>query len=312
MKSLIFFVFVLCLVAGCKTTDGPAQPVSWERQSAYLSRVRDPRLYGLGIYETPAGIEIRGGGRLHPGQIEKLQMKAKDPVRPVVEVRGEFGRRWPVLLDVTASKSWINFDLAQKLDAIPVGEGDAMLLREAGSEIVRAVSLVPSMRFGQLYIEQPLLQVRMTEDPAGELERGIESPQIKGVIGWDILRRFAQIRFQPDSGDVILVTDEAYQPNPGLLTARLPLVQHAGVCAVYGNIAGRKRMVLIDPAGAFETALPEAVPGGRIELTEDLFVDAVVSGKSSSGIRLGAEWLQQFTITVCPQEGAVYFERVED
>lgn len=312
MKSLIFTVLVLCLVAGCKTTDGPAQPVSWRQQSAYLSRVRDPRLYGLGIYETPSGIEIRGGGRLHPGQIEKLEMKTKNPVRPVVDVRSEFGRRWPVLLDMTAVKSWINYDLAQKLDAIPVGEGDAMLLREPDSEIVRAVSLVPSMRFGQLYIEQPLIQVRLTEGPAGELERGIESLQIKGVIGWDILRRFAQIRLQPDSGDVILVTDEVYQPNPGLLVARLPLVQHAGVCAVHGQVAGRKRIVLLDPAGAFEVALPEAVPGGRIELAEGLSAAPAVSEKSPGGIRLGAEWLQQFHVTVCPQEGAVYFERIQD
>jgi hypothetical protein len=312
MKRIGLGFLMLAALTGCKTTEEPPQPVSWGQQSAYLARVRDPRLYGLGIYQTSSGIEFRGGGRLHPGQMERLDMEAKKPFRPVVMLRGNFGRRWPVLLDLTANKSWVNFDLARKLEAVPVGEREAMLLRESDSGISRAVSLIPSMRLGQLFIEQSLVQVRLTEGSAGSLERGIEKPQIKGVLGWDILRRFAQIQFRFDRGEVILVSDEVYRPNPDTVIARLPLVTKAGACAVRGTVDGKERLILIDPSGDFDAALPGATPGASITLTDDLIFSPSVLADSPGGLRLGAGALQPFRLTVCPQAGVVYFEKTAD
>ena len=115
--KMIFGFFVLALFVGCETTkiDPEAKPISWAKQKAYLSRSRDPRVFGMSIYQTPSGLQIRGGGRLHPSQAAALPMNVTEPFRPVVNLSDSFGRERPVLLDLVSSRTWLEFGAAQKM-----------------------------------------------------------------------------------------------------------------------------------------------------------------------------------------------------
>jgi len=307
--ALILSATAILLAAGCKTTE--TKPVPWKEQSAYMAKVRDPRIYGFSMYQLPGGaLEYRGGSRLHPNQAAILPMKAEDPLRPVGILRGNFGLDSPLLFDFTAASSWLEFDLAQKLGAQPISEGKAQLVKVPGEEIAGCLSTVPSMRFGQLYIERPLVYVRMASGPLGSLARGIEKPELKGVVGWNLLNKFEQIQMDYSGKRVVLSTAEvAYDPDPARVVAKIPLVKHAGACAVRGTVDGKAGLVLIDPAGDFEIATDGAAAVSSVQLDAGLVFSVPAVAKSPGGTRVGARLLKKYRVTVCPQAGMVYFEK---
>lgn len=308
-KRFIFMAGLMALVlAGCKTTEPEETvPVSWEEQQLFMKRVSDPRIFGLNIYETPSGPQIRGGGRLHPEQSEALKMQVESPMRPVVPLHGNFGVQWPVLLDLTASYTVLEFDTARKAGARPVGEqGRAQLIKSPGDDVAACVSLIPSLRLGQLFVENPLVNVRFANGPLGPVARGIDEPVLRGVVGWNVLEKLEQIQFLYSAGRVVLKTTESYVPNPNLLVAELPLVQHAGACAVRGIVNGRREMILIDPAGDFEVAASGAV--SSLALGSELAFSNPVVSSSPGGVRIGARLLENYRMTVCPNAGVIYFE----
>jgi hypothetical protein len=306
--SLILFTSAVLLAAGCKTTE--TKPVGWDEQQGYMAKVKNPQRFGYSIHQTPAGIDYRGGGRLHPNQVAALPMKAEEPLRPVVMLRGKFGFASPLLLDFTASSGWMEFDLAQTFGAQPVGEDRAQLVKTPGEEIAGCLSVVQTLRLDQLYIENPLVYVRLANGPLGTVARGIEKPELKAVLGWDLLRMFGRIRLDYSGKKVVLSTaDAAYIPNPALLVATMPLVKHAGACVVRGAVDGKAGLILIDPAGDFEVATDGAEAVSAIQLDAGLIFSAPAVAKSPGGTRIGARLLQNYTVTVCPQAGVIYFEK---
>lgn len=307
-KTMVCLLAVLILSAGCKTTEAETRPVSWKQQSEYLAGVRDPRIFGLDICQTPAGVEIRGGGRMHPNQVEAQPMAAGEPPRPVVMLTGKFGIQWPVLLDCTASQSWFEFDTARQIGARPVGERDAQLVRPRGEEIAGCLSLVPALRLGQIHISSPLVFVRMANGPLGSFARGIDQPVPKGVIGWDLLKKMEQIVFDYDGGQVFLSTGPAAAPDPQQVLAELPLVQHAGACMVRGSVDGRETLILIDPAGDFELATEGGAAAGTVQLGDRLVLANPAVSASPGGTRMGARLLEKYQIMICPREGIVYIQ----
>ena len=307
--ALILFTSAVLLTAGCKTTE-ETKPVTWGEQQAYMARVKDPRQFGYSIYQTPAGIDYRGGCRLHPNQVAALSMKAEEPLRPVVMLRGKFGLESPLLFDFTAPSSWMEFDLAQTIGAQPIGEGGAQLVKMPGEEISGCLSVVPALRLDQLYIENPLVCVRLANGPLGMVSRGIETPELKGVIGWDLLKKFGQIQLDYAGKRIVLLTAEtAYVPNPAFLVAKIPLVKYAGACVVRGTVDGKAGLILIDPAGDFEVATDGAAAVASVQLDAGLIFSVSAVTNSPGGTRIGARLLQNYTVTVCPPAGVVCFEK---
>ena len=307
-KTILFLPLVAVLLfAGCKTIDPETKPISWKQRQAYLAKMRDPRIFGLSIYQTPSGLELRGGGRLHPQQATALPMltEKEQTLRPVVDMDGGFNRSWPVLLDLSSSRTWLEFTTAKKLFARPVGERDPDLIHLPGEEVPACLSVISSLRLGQLYIENPLVCVRLAEGSLGPLTRGIDDLGLKGVIGWDLLKKMEQIRFLYSIGQVVLFTTEPYDPDPSLVIATLPLVKHAGACAVRGKVDGKETLILIDPVGDFEIA----GPASRIELAPNLVFSSSEGLPSPGGVRIGARVLQNYEVSICPKAGVVYFER---
>ena len=306
--KILFFtqLTILLLLAGCKTTeiDDETKPVSWNIQKAYLSKVRDPRVFGLSIYQTPSGLQIRGGGRLHPQQAAALPMKAEEPFRPVVELSGNFSRGGSILLDLVSNRTWLEFSTARKLRATPVAERKPELIRLPNEEVAACLSMVSKLRLDQLHIEDSLVYVRLAEGSLGPLTRGIDDLGIKGVIGWDLLKKMEQIHFLYSIGQVILFTTEPYDPDPSQVIAALPLVKHAGVCAVRGKVDGKETIILIDPAGDFEIA----GTASSIELAPNLIFSSSEVSPSPGGVRIGARLLQNYEISICPKAGVLYVE----
>lgn len=306
---MIFSAGAVLLFAGCKTTE-EVKPVTWKEQSAYLAKVQDPRYYGYNIYQTPAGLDYRGGSRLHRNQIAEIPMVTEGLPRPAGMLPGKFGKESAWLFDFTASNSWLEFDLAVSLGARPISEGKAQLVKIAGDDTPGCLSIIPTLRMDQLYIENPLVYVRLDNGPLGAPARGIETPMIKGVLGWDILKKLEQIHLDYKARRLVLTTARIeYNPDPALVLAKVPLVKHAGACVVQGVVDGQKKMILIDPAGDFEVATDGASAVGTIQLGEDLMISAPIVSVSPGGTRIGARLLQNYKLAVCPQEGLVYFEK---
>lgn len=307
MKTGLFSLSALLLLAaGCKTTE--TKPVPWKEQSAYLSTVRDPRIYGFSIYQTPGGVEYRGG-RMHANQGAALSMKVDNPPRPVVPLRGSYGMSTPVLLDFCTAASCLEFGLAKKLGAVPMGEREAQMVKLPGEEFAGIPSTVSSLRFKKLMIESPLVYVRLATGPFSTLARGIEKPEVKGVIGWEQLKKFEQIQLEYSKKKVVLSTAKnLYAPNPAVVVARIPLVRYAGACAVRGMVNGKESLILIDPAGDFEVATDGAAPVASLQLDPEMSFSAPGVVKSPGGTRIGAKLLQNYRITICPQAGFIYFE----
>lgn len=310
-NMLIISSIAILLSAGCKTTQTETKPLPWREQSAYFAGVRDPRRFGYSIYQTPDGkIDYRGGCRLHPRQGAVLSMKTDEPLRPVGMLKGNFGFESPLLFDFASVSSWMEFELARKLGAQPIGEGSTHLVKLSGEEIAGCLSIVPTIRLGQLYIENPLVYVRMATGFMGPLARGIEKPELTGVLGWDMLRRFGQIQLNYAKKQIAFLSDEQnYMPDPTKLVATVPLVKHAGVCAVRGTVDGKSALILIDPAGDFEIATDQAAAVSSVQLDAGLTFTSSEMAVSPGGIRIGARLLQRYCVTVCPAGGLIYFEK---
>ncbi|MBM4152032.1 MAG: hypothetical protein FJ220_00730 [Kiritimatiellaceae bacterium] len=313
MKNLMLLcgAGVVLLMAGCKTTEQtPVKPVSWKKQSAYLATVTDPPRYGYSIYQTPNGIRFRDGYRFHPNQGKSFSMIVENPVRPAIRMVGMFGLQPPVLLDFSMSSSWMEFDTAKSLGAIPVSEGEAQLIKRPDDEIPACLSLIPTQRLGTIMVENPLVYVRMANGSLGSIDRGIWEPELKAVVGWELLRNFENIELNYVKKTVTLTTVKmAYRPDPAQVVAQLPLVKSAGVCAVRGTVDGKSEMILIDPAGDFEVATDEAKLVTTVQLSEGLVISNPGIAKSPGGTRIGARILQNYRITICPKDGMIYFEK---
>jgi len=295
------------LLAGCRTTEEP-RAVSWRAQQAYLAGLRDPRLYRIDIYNTPAGVQYRGGGRLHPNQMEVRTMEAEEPWRSVVMMTGRFGDRTPVLLDFTSPFSWMEFDTARTLGAVPIGEREARLVKYPEDEHGACLSVVSKLRFGILHIEEAMMYVRFGNGDLGPLARGIKEPVAKAVIGWDLLKKFEYFQFDYLSGSILLSTTEPYVPHPDHLLAAVPVVKHAGVCAVSSELNGKSTLLLIDPLGDFEVAA-DSPSAFSLRLDKGFVAEGAMAAPSPGGTRLGARFLEKYRVTICPQAGVIYFER---
>ena len=116
--------------------------------------------------------------------------------------------------------------------------------------------------------------------------------------------RTRDLRFDegPTSEDVAVARAQVFEAEARLAAVEIQLAKQALVAPRNGLISRK----LVVPG---ELATPGAVPLSLIDLGNIKISKPEAVAESPGGIRMSAHALCQCDITVCPQEGLIYFER---
>lgn len=318
----VLLILLASLLPGCKSwkgNDDEEVVLSTKQQKAYLSHSKLPQQYGFDVYPTPFGVAMRGEARLHPNQMASASFKKNGA--PVIPVKGRSSRmKMNALLDPCSPSSWIEFSNAQEFKAIPLGIDGRNVPYRGENDIGRVhayAAVITQLRIDQLFIENAPIFVRMAMNSLGPLNRGIESPSIDAVLGYDILRNFAYVQFNIADGTINFSASRPYAPHDDLLMskARIADVPKGGL-AVQGAIFGDRMPVLLDFAGDFHFARSDTNINttAQVSLGDVVYLDVPTRRLPLryKAPRAGRRMLEKYLITVCPLERAVYFERYPD
>jgi hypothetical protein len=312
-------LLIAAFMAGCNSAEYDSEQqyvLSENEQKDYLSYAKQPQQFGFTVYPHQGGIALKGIARQHPLHMASVNFIGGDA--PVIKVRGKASRmKMNALLDTSSPTSWLEYDTAEEFDAIPLGLDKQVFPYQGGDDtgaVNAFAAVVTQMRIDQLCIEDIPLFVRMAAYTLGPLNRGISSPRIDGVFGYDVLGTFEYIRIDLEAGTVDFSATTPYTPNENLLmtTARISSSSTYGL-AVEGAVFGEPTPIVLDIAGNyhFESSTADSNVTKQVRLGEVVYVKVPTRLPIRRNLppRAGRLMLQKYIITVCPLKGVVYFER---
>jgi len=306
-------------LAGCSTSmkgAGGEVLMPAVQQNTYLSHAKSPRQFGFSVHPIKEGYAFQGSGRLHPNHLASPSfLKGKIPV---IKMRGRSPRNtMNVLLDFSAPSSWMEFSTSQKFGATFLGwENNVFPYRGPYNTggVAAYAGVVSQLRINQLFMENTPFYIRMATGSLGPIERGIRSPQIAAVLGWDNLRNFEYIQIDQRNRYVQFSSSQPYTPHEDLLMtkARILPLRNYGL-AVEGAIFGETTPILLDFAGNYHFARGDI----KVSSTKQVSIGDVVFRQAptlllpvhNSPPRAGRKLLENYLITICSNQGVVYFER---
>jgi hypothetical protein len=313
-------LMIAALMAGCSTVDYDSEEqylLTENEQKGFLSYAKQPQQFGFTVYQTQDGnIALRGVARQHPLHTASARFIGGDA--PVIKLGGKARRmKMNALLDTSSPNSWMEFDTAEEFDVFPLGVDGQVFPYQGGYDtgaVNAFAAVVTQLRIDQLCIEDIPLYVRMAAYTLGPINRGIYSPVIDGVLGYDVLGTFEYIRLDLMEGTVDFSATSPYSPNENLLmtTAKIISASSYGL-AVEGAIFGEPTPIILDIAGNyhFENSKAEAAVTELVSLGDVVYVTVPtrLPIRGSLPPRAGRLMLQKYIITICPNKGVVYFER---
>ncbi len=311
---------LVLVVAGCtsiKAPDTPETVLPEIQQEAYLSRSESPQHFGFSTYPVRGGIGLRGAARLHPNHIATARMPSSGV--PAIKLRGRSARnRINALLDVSSPTSWMEFTAAQEFDAVFLAFRSQNIPYRGGyntGNVAAYAAVVSQLRIDRLFIENIPLYVRMATGSLGPLARGVRRPDIGTVFGYDILKQFAFIQFDFEAGIIRFSSSKSYTPSENLLMSTVKITNQPNFgLAVEGALFGEPSPVILDLAGDFHFARGDTrvATTRQISIGDLVFrqVPTLILPLNSSPPRAGRRLLQDYIITVCPQDEVVHFERI--
>lgn len=318
-RKLLSLLLVTSLLSGCKSPKGKGDEevlLSAKDQRAILSNAKLPQQYGFEVYPTPTGIAMRGDARLHPNQMATAHFK-KDAV-PVITVKGRSSRmKMNALIDPSSPTSWLELGKAREFKAVFLGIQGQHLRYHGGYNTGDADAygaVITQLRIDKLFIENVPLYVRMALNSLGPLNRGIKSPKVDGVVGYDILRNFEYVRFNLAEDTVDFSASIPYTPHEDRLMSAAGIVDlpNSGF-AVQGAIFGDETPILLDFAGDYSFARSDTniATTAQVSLGEVVYlkVPTVLLPVRNLPPRAGRKMLEQYVVTICPNRRVVYFER---
>ncbi|MBN2162634.1 MAG: hypothetical protein JXR25_10485 [Pontiellaceae bacterium] len=320
MTRKLFALFTAgALLAGCSTfkkdKDHEA-PLSKAQIQSALVRAKPPQQFGFAVYPTQNGIAMNGRARLHPQHIAAVKSISNE--LPVIKLRGAEARmKLNAIIDPVSEYSWIDYDTAMELRGSFLGL-DGRTLPYKGrmniGNIEAYAAVLPQLRIEQLFIESIPVYVRMATGSIGQLDRGIKSPRVNALLGYDLLRNFEYIQFDPVSGNITFSSTSTYTPDENLLIGRAAIISQDGLgLAVSGDIDGEATPILLDFAGNYYFARPRATMNTtqNVGLGEVIYVNAPTrNALTDDGMpRAGLQMLMKYKVTICPRTSLVYFER---
>ncbi|MDF7824911.1 hypothetical protein P4B35_12885 [Pontiellaceae bacterium B12227] len=287
------------------------------QQNTYLSHAKDPAQFGFRTTQTANGTLLQdANARLHRGQTVQLQLSEKQI--PVFTLRGRSQRmKTMALLDTSSPTSWMEFSTSQKFAATFLGTDSYKLPYNGKYNIGKAsayAAVISTLRIDSLRIENTPVYVRMALHSLGPLARGITSPDIGAVIGYDVLKEFEYIQFNSHDRTLELSSTDAYTPNAELLMseAKIVTLKDHGL-AVEGALLGEPAPIVLDFAGDYHFSRGDV----KVNVTKQISLGDVVFRKVPTLLlptydappRAGRRLLENYIITICPKKSVVYFER---
>jgi hypothetical protein len=317
-----YSILAAAMLAGCTTSSDkpPVESFLTEReQKLILAQARPPQHYGFSAFPIDDGIGFRGAARLHPNQMATRDLQKGN--MPVVEIRGRSPRnKMNVLLDTSSPHSWLEYANAEALGAIFLGMDDVVIPYRGGYNtggINAYGGVVTQLRIDQLFMENIPFYIRMAAGSLGPLARGIISPPVDAILGYDNLAQFEYIQFDPMNGKVGFSATIPYVPHDSLVMTEAKIVNQRNYgLAVEGAIFGKPTPIILDFGGDYHLARGDA----RVSSTKQVSIGDVVYRQvptlllpiNSSPPRAGRKMLEKYVITICPRLGVVYFERIPE
>lgn len=317
MRGGFFFIgFLLLLTSGCQTTQ---DEIIWDSFAVrkFARSFKDPRYYGLSIYETKGGGEtVSDGFRLHYSQTVTLPMTKSAPAfAPFVVVQGRFGDPQVSLIDLASPECWADLDAYSQLRMVTLGYQQAIPYRGNRSlgGASAYLSLCTQLRLGALYVENALIYTRLATGGLGPIDRDIDEPAAGMVLGWDLIRRFEVVRFDFAERRVSFSSTAPAEIDESRLSGTAEMIEVPGYgCVVAGSAAGRPQRFVLDPAGDFELAWPNkaAAVMGELSVGTLAFRNVAVSAAEMDGDlpHIGGRLLSKYAVTLCPRRKKVYFQ----
>lgn len=315
--KIIPVLFTIAALSGCSTPESSKENVlSAMQKNTYLSHTKPLEQFGFRAFPTENGVSFKGNARLHPNHM--AQTKYKNTL-PVITMRGTSRRRSiNVLLDTSSTSSWIEFLAAQEMNAYFLGVNDEAIPYRGKyntGKVDAYASVISHMRINQLFIENIPLYTRMAMDSLGPLARGIHTPQVDMVLGYDTLRKFESIQFNPKKKTITFSATTPYTPSPNIITHQARIIHLRGNgLMIEGSIDGQPLPIVLDFAGDYYFARGDQ----KVNITKQVSLGEVVYKQVPTLLlpahkappRVGRKLLNRYVITICNHEGIVYFERI--
>ncbi len=318
-QSVAILILSSLLLAGCISNNGEPEdnPLSSAQIEMCLSRTRPPQQFGFSIFAVEGGVAYAGRGRLHPNHFTSAEMLEENI--PVIRMRGRSKRNtMTVLVDTSSPVSWMEFSTSQDFNAYFMGINDNVIPYRGNYNtggIKAFASVVTQVRIDNLFIENIPFYIRMSQGSLGPLARGIHKPEIDAIVGYDNLRSFEYVQFDLQDNTISFSASQPYTPNPDILLDVAKIVKAPGYgLAIEGKLDDQPIPLILDFAGDFslargdiKVATTRLLQMGHISLRD---VPTLVLPTHVAPPRVGRKLLTPYLITICNNEGVVYFEKL--
>lgn len=316
-KKLTTFFVAVGLLTGCSSTKNQNENRLSDAQiQSALASAKPPQQFGFTVYPTQDGIAMNGNARLHP--LHVASEKFMGDAYPIIKMEGSAARmKLNALIDTSSADSWFEYKKAMEFRTSFLGLDNRTIPYRGSSyigEVPAYAAVIPQLRINQLFIENSPVYVRMATGSLGPLVRGIEKPQIDAIIGFDILRNFEYVQIDLMRKTINFSSTEPYTTNDERLIGEAFIVNAKGAgLAVQGDVSGKETPILLDFAGNYSFALPNANVNTtkQVDLGEVVYINTpTVRAVTADGLpRAGQQMLRKFIVTICPRTRVVYFER---
>ncbi|QBG47993.1 hypothetical protein EGM51_11500 [Verrucomicrobia bacterium S94] len=315
IKHISLTALCTVLLAGCASKQyGEEEFLTEREQKQALARTKPPQYFGFHAFPTQGGIGFRGQARLHPNH--QAEMDFINHV-PVIKFRGKMARNnGNALLDFSSPLTWMEYSTAEEFGATFMSMNDKYIpyRGQFANDVKAYAAVIGQLRFDQLFMEYVPLYIRMSRGALGPFARNIFDPEIHMSVGWDLLSQFETIQINPRDEVIIFSSSHPYTPHEDLLLskAQIKRVSGYGLC-VDGAIYGNPTPIVIDLAGDFYLTRSDK----KVAQTKQVSLGDLVIRKVNTRHlpfqgalpRAGRKLLENYLITVCPQQNVVYFER---
>ncbi len=319
LRNLSIIGLSCFVLSGCITNKAADEVVMPKmQQNTYLSHAKPPQQFGFSIYSTEDGMAYSGSCRLHPNHLVSAKLSRGNI--PVINIRGKSKRnKMNVLIDFSSPTSWLEFSTSQKFGAQFMGK-DSHVIPYRGSYNTGGVDayagVIAQLRIDTLFMENIPFQIRMAQGSLGPLARGIKSPSIDAILGYDNLRNFEYIQINLIRNTILFSSTTPYIPHSELLVATANMVNsHGHGLAIKGHVDGVTTPVILDLAGDYYFARGDV----KVSVTKELdlnylsfdHVPTLILPVHNVPPRVGRKLLAPYIITICSKKGVVYFEELQ-